>query len=60
MGGVPSLSSESNPRAGMIPTKPAAKGIVPVATDVVWTTMISWGVSGVPSILEIRNPMSAD
>jgi len=60
MGGVPSLSSESNPRAGNIPTKPAAKGIVPVATDVVWTTIISWGVSGVLSIREIRKPISAD
>ena len=34
------------PKAGMIPTKPAAKGIVPVATAVVWRMTFSCGVNG--------------
>lgn len=60
MGGVPSRSSLSKVRAGKIPTNPAARGIVPVATAVVWTTIISWGDKGAGRVLDIRNPMRAD
>jgi hypothetical protein len=60
MGGAPSISSDKSPRAGKIPTKPAAKGIVPVATAVVCTTIISWGVRGALSIRETKKPMRAD
>ncbi len=37
-----------------------ARGIVPVATAVVCTTMISWGLRGFGSILDIRKPIKAD
>ena len=60
IGGTPSRSSLRSPNAGKIPTNPAARGIVPVATAVVCTTIISCGVRGVGSIREIRNPIKAD
>lgn len=60
IGGEPSRSTLSNVRAGKMPTNPAARGIVPVATAVVCTTMISWGVRGVGRVLEMRKPMRAD
>lgn len=41
MGSRPSISCVIMPRAGMMPTKPAARGIVPVATAVVWSTTFS-------------------
>lgn len=60
IGGEPSRSSLKRVRAGKIPTKPAARGIVPVATAVVCTTIISCGLRGLGSVLEIKNPMRAD
>jgi hypothetical protein len=60
IGGEPSRASVRRVRAGRIPTNPAARGIVPVATAVVWTTIISCGVRGLGNILDTRNPMRAD
>jgi len=60
MGGDPSLDSSRRVSAGIMPTNPAASGIVPVATAVVCTTIISWGERGVGSILDTRNPIKAD
>jgi hypothetical protein len=60
MGGDPSRASSSSFKAGIIPTNPAAKGIVPVATAVVCTTMISCALSGRGSSREMRKPIRAD
>lgn len=60
IGGTPSRSSLSRLSAGRIPTNPAARGIVPVATAVVCTTIISCGESGVGRMREMRKPISAD
>lgn len=46
--------------AGSIPTKPAARGMVPVATAVVCTTMFSCGVIGVGKKRDSKKPMRAD
>lgn len=42
------------------PKSPTAKGIVPVATAVVCTTIISWALRGLGSILDMRKPIKAD
>ena len=60
MGSVPSWAMFRSPRAGIIPTKPAARAIVPVATAVVWTTTFSWGVIEEAKARESRKPMRAD
>lgn len=46
--------------ANGFPKSPTAKGIVPVATAVVCTTIISWALRGLGSILDMRKPIKAD
>ena len=46
---IPSRPSSSRviiSKAGIMPTNPAARGIVPVATATVWRMTFSWGVNG--------------
>ena len=68
MGPCPSSCSVSCSRAGMMPTKPAASGIVPVATAVVCRTTFSCGVRGLVLLkighrgmtLKTAKPINAD
>jgi hypothetical protein len=63
MGGRPSCASFSKLSAGRIPTKPAARGIVPVATAVVWIITVVCGVDLMREggrSLDTRKPMRAD
>lgn len=59
-GGLPSFFSFRRPKAGMIPTNPAASGIVPVATAVVCNTTFSWAVNGLSNNAPNSLPISAD
>lgn len=69
MGSRPSSSWFIMPKAGIMPTRPAARGMVPVATAVVWSTTFSAVVKGWkagkrrgkrgPS-LNIKKPIKAD